>query len=75
MREDLLKQDSAIFNGLNAELIDVVAQELEKGVGKGHFEEAELDEEHLVAEQVEVFGDGLLVLLDDGIHLPVLEFD
>ena len=75
MREGLLEEDGPVLDGLHAKLIDVIAEELEEGVGEGDLEESKLDKEHLVAEKVEILGDGFLVLLDDGVHLFVLELD
>jgi hypothetical protein len=72
---ELLEKDGAVLDGLDAKLINIVAQVLEERVGEGDLEEAELDEEHLAAEEVEVLGNGLLVLLDDGVHLLILELD
>lgn len=74
MKRCVLEEQCSVFDGLNAKLIEIIAEKFEQGVGEGNFEEPKLDEKLLVSEKIEIFGDGFFILLDDGVHLLVLEF-
>lgn len=62
MSPGVLEKDSPILHCLHRELVNVVSEIAEERVGDGHLVEPELADEHLLAVEVQVLGDGLLVL-------------
>lgn len=52
----LLEEDGSVFDRLHAELVDIVAEVGEEGVGQRDLVEAKLNEEHLLAQHVEILG-------------------
>lgn len=52
----LLEEDGSVLDCLHAELVYIVAEVGEKRVRDRYLVEAEFNEEHLLAQHVQVFG-------------------